>query len=229
MLIDAPGIDDKREAPPRKSSGGDDHGNSPYRRQRRATYEPYKHRKPMNIQGGGLSFDISGTNKQLISVLNESKKAIQEFQGAAVLGGKQMDGAFYTRRPSHRQSLCTNRRVVVDTNKAAIAELEAEYKRLGVEASKALSAGHKEEAAALQTKQAQLREEINLRQNRNRRSRKAGRRPSTRGTAVKEGTASRRAERQRPNFVKDAAPQRPGAISANGRSRTARNGHLQES
>ena len=44
------------------------------------------------------------------------------------------------------------------------AELEAEYKRLGVEASKALSAGHKEEAAALQTKQAQLREEITLRQ-----------------------------------------------------------------
>ena len=45
----------------------------------------------MNIQGGGLSFEISGTNKQLLSVLNESKKAIQEFQGAAVLGGKQME------------------------------------------------------------------------------------------------------------------------------------------
>ena len=42
--------------------------------------------------------------------------------------------------------------------------MENEYKRLGAEASKALSAGHKEEAAALQTKQAQLREEITLRQ-----------------------------------------------------------------
>ena len=117
----------------------------------------------MNIQGGGLSFDISGTNKQLISVLNESKKAIQEFQGAAVLGGKQMDGAF-TRAAQAIDKAFAQIDVVVDTNKAAIAELEAEYKRLGVEASKALSAGHKEEAAALQTKQAQIREEINLRQ-----------------------------------------------------------------
>lgn len=117
----------------------------------------------MNIQGGGLSFDISGTNKQLISVLNESKKAIQEFQGAAVLGGKQMDGAF-TRAAKAIDKAFAQIDVVVDTNKAAIAELEAEYKRLGVEASKALSAGHKGKAAALQTKQAQLREEITLRQ-----------------------------------------------------------------
>ncbi len=117
----------------------------------------------MNIQGGGLSFDISGNNKQLISVLNESKKAIQEFQGAAVLGGKQMDGAF-TRAAQAIDKAFAQIDVVVDTNKATIAELEAEYKRLGVEASKALSAGHKEEAAALQTKQAQLREEITLRQ-----------------------------------------------------------------
>jgi len=117
----------------------------------------------MNIQGGGLSFDISGNNKQLISVLNESKKAIQEFQGAAVLGGKQMDGAF-TRAAKAIDKAFAQIDVVVDTNKAAIAELEAEYKRLGVEASKALSAWHKEEAAALQTKQAQLSEEITLRQ-----------------------------------------------------------------
>lgn len=31
----------------------------------------------MNIQGGGLSFEISGSNDKLLSVLNESKKAIQ--------------------------------------------------------------------------------------------------------------------------------------------------------
>lgn len=117
----------------------------------------------MNIQGGGLSFEISGTNKQLLSVLNESKKAIQEFQGAAVLGGKQMDGAF-TRAAQAIDKAFANIDVIVDTNKAAITELEAEYQRLGAEASKALSAGHKEEAAALQTKQTQLREEITLRQ-----------------------------------------------------------------
>lgn len=117
----------------------------------------------MNIQGGGLSFEISGTNKQLLSVLNESKKAIQEFQGAAVLGGKQMDAAF-SRAAQAIDKAFANIDVIVDTNKAAITELEAEYKRLGVEAAKALKAGQNEEAAALQTKQAQLREEINLRQ-----------------------------------------------------------------
>lgn len=117
----------------------------------------------MNIQGGGLSFEISGTNKQLLSVLNESKKAIQEFQGAAVLGGKEMDGAF-NRAAQAIDKAFANIDIIVDTNKAAIRELEDEYKRLGVEASKALSAGNKEEATALQAKQAQIREEINLRQ-----------------------------------------------------------------
>lgn len=108
-------------------------------------------------------FEISGTNKQLLSVLNESKKAIQEFQGAAVLGGKEMDGAF-NRAAQAIDKAFANIDVIVDTNKAVIRELEDEYKRLGVEASKALSAGNKEEATALQAKQAQIREEINLRQ-----------------------------------------------------------------
>lgn len=117
----------------------------------------------MNIQGGGLSFDITGTNKQLISVLNESKKAIQEFQGAAVLGGKQMDAAF-DRAGKAIDKAFAEIDVIVDTNKAAISELEAKYDELGRAAEKALSAGKKEEAAAQQTQQAQLREEINLRQ-----------------------------------------------------------------
>ena len=117
----------------------------------------------MNIQSGGLSFEISGTNKQLLSVLNESKKAIQEFQGAAVLGGKQMDGAF-TRAAQAIDKAFANIDVIVDTNKAAISQLEAEYKKLGTSAAAALQAGKKEEAAAMQTQQAALREEINLRQ-----------------------------------------------------------------
>lgn len=117
----------------------------------------------MNIQSGGLSFEISGTNKQLLSVLNESKKAIQEFQGAAVLGGKQMDGAF-TRAAQAIDKAFANIDVIVDTNKAAITQLEAEYKKLGASVAAALQAGKKEEAAAMQTQQAALREEITLRQ-----------------------------------------------------------------
>ena len=48
----------------------------------------------MNIQGGGLSFEISGSNDKLLSVLNESKKAIQNFSTAAISGGKGIDRAF---------------------------------------------------------------------------------------------------------------------------------------
>lgn len=110
-----------------------------------------------------MSFEISGTNQKLLSVLNESKKAIQEFQGAALVGGKQMDGAF-TRAAQAIDKAFANIDVIVDTNKAAIRELEEEYKRLGVEASKALSAGNKDEATALQAKQAQIKEEITLRE-----------------------------------------------------------------
>lgn len=118
----------------------------------------------MNIQGGGLSFEISGTNKQLLSVLNESKKAIQEFQGAAVLGGKQMDSTLNQVSKSIQKAMEYIEFNIVNTNLEAISKLEAEYKRLGTEAANALAAGNKSENVALQTKQAQLREEITLRQ-----------------------------------------------------------------
>lgn len=81
----------------------------------------------MNIQGGGLSFEISGSNDKLLSVLNESKKAIQNFSTAAVSGGKDIDRAF------------ADIDRIVDTNKASLAKLQEEYKRLSSEAAKAFS------------------------------------------------------------------------------------------
>ena len=48
----------------------------------------------MNIQGGGLYFDISGTNRELLRVLEESKRAIQQFSTSAVQNGKGIDKAF---------------------------------------------------------------------------------------------------------------------------------------
>lgn len=52
----------------------------------------------MNIQGGGLSFEISGTNKQLLQVLSESKKAIQTFSTEAVKGGKDIKKSLKRRK-----------------------------------------------------------------------------------------------------------------------------------
>lgn len=92
----------------------------------------------MNIQGGGLSFEISGSNDKLLSVLNESKKAIQNFSTAAVSGGKGIDRAFENAAAAIEKGFAYIDRIV-DTNKASLAKLREEYKRLSSEAAKAFS------------------------------------------------------------------------------------------
>lgn len=92
----------------------------------------------MNIQGGGLSFEISGSNDKLLSVLNESKKAIQNFSTAAVSGGKGIDRAFENAAAAIEKGFADIDRIV-DTNKASLAKLQEEYKRLSSEAAKAFS------------------------------------------------------------------------------------------
>lgn len=92
----------------------------------------------MNIQGGGLSFEISGSNDKLLSVLNESKKAIQNFSTAAVSGGKGIDRAFENAAAAIEKCFADIDRIV-DTNKASLAKLQEEYKRLSSEAAKAFS------------------------------------------------------------------------------------------
>ena len=92
----------------------------------------------MNIQGGGLSFEISGSNDKLLSVLNESKKAIQNFSTAAVSGGKGIDRAFENAAAAIEKGFADIDRIL-DTNKASLAKLQEEYKRLSSEAAKAFS------------------------------------------------------------------------------------------
>ena len=92
----------------------------------------------MNIQGGGLSFEISGSNDKLLSVLNESKKAIQNFSTAAVSGGKGIDRAFENAAAAIEKGFADIDRIV-DTNKASLAKLQEEYKRQSSEAAKAFS------------------------------------------------------------------------------------------
>lgn len=92
----------------------------------------------MNIQGGGLSFEISGSNDKLLSVLNESKKAIQNFSTAAVSGGKGIDRAFENAAAAIEKGFADIDRIV-DTDKASLAKLQEEYKRLSSEAAKAFS------------------------------------------------------------------------------------------
>lgn len=48
----------------------------------------------MNVMGGGLKFEISGTNEKLMAILRESEKAIRQFGAAAEQGGAKMDASF---------------------------------------------------------------------------------------------------------------------------------------
>ena len=48
----------------------------------------------MNIQGGGISFEISGTNNKLLRILEQSKSSMQNFSGEVKKGGRDIDSAF---------------------------------------------------------------------------------------------------------------------------------------
>lgn len=115
----------------------------------------------MNIQGGGLSFDISGTNRELLRVLEESKRAIQQFSTSAVQNGKGIDKAFEATAAVINLGFATIDRIF-EENKAALKDLQAQYEELGQKAGKAFTEGRDEEYRAMAAQQATLKSEINL-------------------------------------------------------------------
>lgn len=118
----------------------------------------------MNIQGGGLSFEISGTNKQLLQVLNESKKAIQTFSTEAVKGGKDIEKVFEAAKAAIDKGL---RQIdtIVDTNDAAIRKLKAQYNELGKALNTAyMTPGAEKEFTNIQNRRRELEKEIKVRQ-----------------------------------------------------------------
>nr|UWI27593.1 MAG: hypothetical protein [Bacteriophage sp.] len=117
----------------------------------------------MNIQGGGLSFDISGTNRELLRVLEESKRAIQQFSTSAVQNGKGIDKTFEATAAVINSGFATIDRIF-EENKTALKDLQAQYEELGQKAGKAFTEGRDEEYRAMAAQQATLKSEINLRQ-----------------------------------------------------------------
>lgn len=118
----------------------------------------------MNIQGGGLSFEISGTNKQLLQVLSESKKAIQTFSTEAVKGGKDIEKVFEAAKAAIDKGF---RQIdtIVDTNDAAIRKLKAQYNELGKALNTAyMTPGAEEEFTNIQNRRRELEKEIKVRQ-----------------------------------------------------------------
>lgn len=117
----------------------------------------------MNIQGGGLSFDISGTNRELLRVLEESKRAIQQFSTSAVRNGKGIDKAFEATAAVINSRFATIDRIF-EENRAALKDLQAQYEELGRKAGKAFTEGRDEEYRAMTAQQSTLQSEISLRQ-----------------------------------------------------------------
>lgn len=118
----------------------------------------------MNIQGGGLSFEISGTNKQLLQVLSESKKAIQTFSTEAVKGGKDIEKVFEAAKAAIDKGF---RQIdtIVDTNDAAIRKLKAQYNELGKALNTAyMTPGAEKEFTNIQNRRCELEKEIKVRQ-----------------------------------------------------------------
>lgn len=118
----------------------------------------------MNIQGGGLSFEISGQNEKLMNVLKQTQQAIQTFSTEAVQGGKNIDKAFEGATAAINKGF-QQIDTIVDTNKAAIAQLKAKYDELGKALNTAyMTPGAEKEMATIQSRRQELEKEIKVRQ-----------------------------------------------------------------
>lgn len=120
----------------------------------------------MNVTGGGLSFEISGTNDKLVRVLAESKKAIQTFSTDAAQGGKGVDAAFAAAKAAIDKAFA-DIDTVVDTNKAAIDQLKKKYDELTKQINTAFNSGTNEgfgQAVALKKQRDEIEAQIRQRE-----------------------------------------------------------------
>lgn len=94
----------------------------------------------MNVTGGGLSFDITANNNNLLSVLEASKRAMQTFTNNGTKGGKDIEDA-YKKASMAIEAGFKQVDIVMDTNKAAIEQLKAKLAELGKTMSDAFMQG----------------------------------------------------------------------------------------
>ena len=117
----------------------------------------------MNIQGGGISFEINGSNEKLKKILEESKAAITRFGGDAVKSSKDIDAGFTVAAKSIQDAF---KRVdaVIDENLQGIKELRAQNEQLQAQAAKAFNSGDDKTYRALQQQVAENNNIIRARQ-----------------------------------------------------------------
>ena len=103
----------------------------------------------MNIQGGGISFEVSGTNEKLMKILQQSKKAISTFSTESVRAGSGIDQSFEQAANAIKTAF-TKVDAVIDENLTAIKELQAQNEKLKAQYEKAFMSGNDTQARSLQ-------------------------------------------------------------------------------
>lgn len=115
------------------------------------------------IDGGALSFKSVMDNDQINTAIEETLRRVQGLSDGTVAGGKKMDMVFDETAEKIRSALAQIGQAC-ETHEQALAQLEAEYKRLGEQASNAFESGRDGEYAAIKEQQAAIEGEIKTRQ-----------------------------------------------------------------
>jgi len=117
----------------------------------------------MNIQGGGISFEVSGTNAKLMKVLEQSKRAISTFSKEGVRAGADIDKGF-EQAANAIQTAFQKVDAVIDENLQAIKELQAQNEKLQKLYAQAFLAGDDAKANSLKQQVAENNNIIRARQ-----------------------------------------------------------------
>lgn len=94
----------------------------------------------MNVSSGGLSFDFSATNDNLVKIVEQSKQEIQGLADASKTGGKAMDAAFKQaadRLDAHADQMSS----ALSEQRQAVMALEKEMAKLKTQAGQQFEAG----------------------------------------------------------------------------------------
>jgi len=115
-----------------------------------------------DVDNGALSFSALLDNSQLDAATEETLRRVMGLTDATVLGGEKMERAFNATAESIRSAL-KQIGVACEEHEEKIESLEAEYKRLGSEASAAFMQGREDEVRRIKEQQAAIQGEITVR------------------------------------------------------------------
>lgn len=94
----------------------------------------------MNVSSGGLSFDFTATNANLVKIVEQSKKEIQGLADASKTGGAQMDAAF-KHAANRLDSYADQMSGALSEQRQAVMALEKEMAKLKAQAGQQFDKG----------------------------------------------------------------------------------------